>query len=125
LCSDKITGGTFRSDGKLLISGLANGIVNVYEPLKKINLRSYKAHKLQVNCVDISKNFVNFASGSNDMSIKIYNLSEKKPIFSMDNCHNDYITSIRYLDENTLISGSYDKLLKLWDTRTVKNTLHF
>ena len=67
LCSDKITGGTFRSDGKLLISGLANGVVNVYEPLKKINLRSYKAHKLQVNCIDISKNYVNFASGSNDM----------------------------------------------------------
>ena len=67
MCSDKITGGTFRSDGKVIMTGLLNGIVNVYEPLKKINLRSYKSHKLQVNCIDIASNFVNFASGSNDM----------------------------------------------------------
>jgi len=49
------------------MTGLSNGIVNVYEPLKKTNLRSYKSHKLQINCIDISSNFINFASGSNDM----------------------------------------------------------
>lgn len=64
---DQITAGNLRSDGKIIYSGLINGKVNVYEANKKILLRSFKEHKLQVNSIEVSNDLVNFVTTSNDM----------------------------------------------------------
>jgi WD40 repeat protein len=65
--NDQITCGNLRSDGKIIYSGLANGKVNVYEANKKIHLRGYKAHQLQVNSLDISASLTQFVTASNDL----------------------------------------------------------
>jgi WD40 repeat protein len=51
------------------------------------------AHDNWVNSVCISANFKNFISGSNDKSIKIWNI-EGNLIKSIDNAHDDYITTV-------------------------------
>jgi WD40 repeat protein len=65
--NDQITAGNLRNDGKIIYTGLVNGKVNVYEANKKTHLKGYKAHQLQVNCIDISPNVTSFATCSNDM----------------------------------------------------------
>jgi hypothetical protein len=63
----QITAGNLRNDGKIIFSGLINGKVNIYEANKKILLRSFKEHKLQINSIEISHDLVNFVTTSNDM----------------------------------------------------------
>jgi WD40 repeat protein len=65
--SDQISCGSLREDGKLIYSGLINGRVNVYDANKKTHIRGYKAHKLQVNSIDVSPSKINFTTCSNDM----------------------------------------------------------
>lgn len=117
LATEVINCGAIRKDGKLIYSGLTNGKINVHDANKKNLLRSYNSHKLQVNSIDIQENLVNFLTTSNDLSIKIFDLAGLKPVSSFDKAHGDYIKSAKYIDENIFISGGYDKVVKLWDTR--------
>lgn len=71
-CTDQISAGNLRSDGRLIYTGLINGKLNVYDANKKSLIRSYNSHKLQVNSIDISSSMVNFISSSNDMVSIIY-----------------------------------------------------
>jgi WD40 repeat protein len=66
---DQITAGNLRNDGKIIYSGLITGKVNIYEANRKVLLRSFKEHKLQINSIDISNDLVNFVTTSNDMVI--------------------------------------------------------
>jgi WD40 repeat protein len=126
--TESITCGNVRKDGKLIYSGLVNGKVNVYDANKKNLLRSYNSHKLQVNSIDIADNLVNFLTTSNDLSLKVFDLAGLYPVQTYDKAHGDYIKTAKYIDENTFLSGGYDKVVKLWDTRsksavqTFKNT---
>lgn len=120
LASDVISAGNLRKDGKIIYSGLVNGKINVYDAGKKNCLRSYNAHKLQVNSLDISNNLVNFVSSSNDLSVKLYDLATTEPVKSYEKAHGDYVKVAKYADEenNLIISTGYDKVIKLWDIRT-------
>lgn len=120
LSTDVITAGEVRRDGKIIISGLQNGKINVYDSFKKSCLRRYGDHKLQVNSVEISHSMINFVSTSNDMSFKIYDLSRTESILSFDKAHRDYVKCARYVDDSILVTGGYDKTVKLWDIRQNK-----
>ena len=116
---DVITAGNLRKDGKIIYAGLANGVVNMYDAGKKSCLRSYSGyHKLQINSIDIADNLVNFVSCSNDLSIKIFDSSRQEPVHSIEKAHSDYINVTKFLDDNILISGGNDKIIKIWDLRT-------
>jgi WD40 repeat protein len=67
MSTDQIICGNLRDDGKLIYSGLANGRVNVYEANKKIHIKGYKAHQLQVNHIDIAPGRTQFTTCSNDL----------------------------------------------------------
>jgi WD40 repeat protein len=58
-------------------------------------------------------------SSSNDLSLRIFNLSRNDPILTFEKAHSDYIKTAKYLDENTIISGGFDKYIKIWDIRSV------
>lgn len=119
LIDDKINCGNLRKDGKLIFSGLNNGKINVHESNKKLCIRNYNFHKLQVNSLEVSSNLTDLLSSSNDLSIKIFNLSRTEPVLSFDKAHTDYVKTAKYFDENTIISGGSDKYIKLWDIRGV------
>ena len=84
-------------------------------------IRNYNFHKLQVNSIEISSNFTDFLSSSNDLSLRIFNLSRTEPIMSFEKAHSDYVKIARYLDENTFVSGGFDKFIKIWDIRSVRS----
>lgn len=67
LCNMQISAGNIRKDGRVIAAGLVNGKVNVYEASKKLVLKSFFNHKLQVNSIEFSNNVVNFVTCSNDM----------------------------------------------------------
>jgi WD40 repeat protein len=83
------------------------------------NFASETIKIIQVNFVEFSPSLTQLATCSNDLSILIYNLSQNEPFSKLKNAHSDYIRCVRYLDENTVITGSLDKTIKLWDIRLV------
>ena len=40
---------------------------------------------------------------------------------SFEKAHSDYVKIARYLDENTFVSGGFDKFIKIWDIRSVRS----
>jgi len=42
---------------------------------------------------------------------------EHRSVLSLYNAHRDHIKKVIYLNENEVISGSYDKTVKIWDLR--------
>jgi WD40 repeat protein len=117
--TDVITAGNVRKDGKIIYAGLANGVVNIYDAGKKLCLRSYSGyHKLQINSIDIADNLTHFVTSSNDLSFKIFETSRLEPLYSFDKVHSDYINITKFVDENIIISGGNDKIIKLWDIRS-------
>jgi WD40 repeat protein len=74
-----------------------------------------KDHTFHVNSiVNLAKN--RFASGSSDMTVKIWNLANFKRIETMRG-HTDKIVSLLSIEkENLLLSGSHDKAIVVWDS---------
>ena len=118
---DTITCGTFRSDGKVILTGTESGRIIIHDIINKNVLRKYSSHTLDVSCIDVNQTNVQFVSVSKDFSLKQYEMSVKTPIREYAKAHSDYISVCRYINETTVLSGGYDKAVKLWDTKSSNN----
>jgi WD40 repeat protein len=67
MSTGQITAGNIRRDGRIILTGYVNGKINAYEASKKLVLKNFSNHKLQVNSIEFSDNIINFISSSNDM----------------------------------------------------------
>lgn len=114
---------TIREDGKLIASGNTMGEINVFEPYTKLELQKYKAFKLQVNSIDILNNKV--IGCSNDTTLNYFSLETKKPIVEFKNISKDYLLVNKFISENIIVTGGYDKKIKILDIRTGKAELDF
>jgi U3 small nucleolar RNA-associated protein 15 len=62
---------------------------------------------------------VKLVSGSNDLSIKLWDLQSNEAIQEFPHAHDDLVKEALFAnkEENLIISGGYDRLVKIWDTR--------
>ncbi|XP_055917422.1 ribosome biogenesis protein WDR12 homolog [Eupeodes corollae] len=92
----------------------------------------YKGHQRGVDCVDVSQDARRFATGSWDTVLKIWstecqdengdsfmkNASEncptKAPLMSLQG-HKECISAVQWIDSETLLSGSWDQTIKIWN----------
>ncbi|XBW36599.1 hypothetical protein QEN19_002171 [Hanseniaspora menglaensis] len=84
---------------------------------------------LAIYCVDLSKNGNLFAVGTIDGCIKVYDMTEKKLLSTLDS-HNGTVTCLKWsLCGNFLISGSDDKSIIVWHKQQLNNNnqkmIHF
>ena len=80
---------------------------------KLIKEGSWIAHKGKITCflIDYCKNIL--YSSSEDMSIGIWNLTDK--LLCNRYYHQNFVTSLSFIDSSRFISGSYDGTLKIWN----------
>ncbi|CAG9326245.1 unnamed protein product [Blepharisma stoltei] len=77
----------------------------------------------QVFCVDYDLEGKYFAVGSKDMSVRVYDESTKTIIAEMQPGwgdvigHGNRIFSVKWRDENTIISAGWDNNIIIWDVR--------
>ncbi|MEH1935981.1 MAG: serine/threonine-protein kinase [Nostoc sp.] len=79
-----------------------------------------KGHSSDVNSVAFSPDGKTLASGSDDKTIKLWNLASGQEIHTLEG-NSDWIWTVAFSpDSKTLASGSADKTIKLWNLETGK-----
>ncbi|AFY33556.1 serine/threonine-protein kinase [Calothrix sp. PCC 7507] len=79
-----------------------------------------KGHASDVNSVAFAPDGITLASGSDDRTIKLWNLATVKQIRTLTG-HSRWVWAIAFSpDGKTLASGSADKTIKLWNIATGK-----
>ncbi len=76
--------------------------------------------KNRVNALSFSENNRNFASCANDTCIRYYDIQDSSNGCAIEivAAHSDNIKKVQIISDNTLLSASADKQMKLWDLRS-------
>lgn len=111
-------GATFRKDGKLLIAGEENGTVRLFECSSRNPLRIFKGHSAAVHRVAFTADNTHVVSFSDDKTVKLWDIPSEKVVHTYD-AHEDYIRAgcASPISPNIFVSGGYDKMIKVFDTR--------
>eukprot|EP01098_Paradermamoeba_levis_P009859 TRINITY_DN4126_c0_g1_i1.p1 TRINITY_DN4126_c0_g1~~TRINITY_DN4126_c0_g1_i1.p1 ORF type:complete len:520 (+),score=119.22 TRINITY_DN4126_c0_g1_i1:109-1668(+) len=110
--------GSFRQDGRLLVAGGENSVVQLFDLNSRSILRTFRGHDGPVRVTRYAPNNVNILSASDDQTIKCWDTSTGQPILTLHG-HTDYVRAamINQSSPDIWVSGSYDHSVKLWDIR--------
>lgn len=115
-----------RSIGKtrnVLLAVTCDGEIFHWHASSGKTLHSLKIESSQGLSSDYNTEGTNFAIGCNDKSIKIFDESSRQMIEDLNGNenkllgHDNRITSIKWIDNNLILSGGWDHNLMVWDLR--------
>lgn len=72
-----------------------------------------KAHDKDINTIDVAPTNNHFASGSQDRTIKVWNIGTGEVVGVLRG-HKRGVWSVKFAPGNTLVSGSGDKTVRMW-----------
>lgn len=121
---DKAYSGCFRQDGKLLVAGGEDGVVQIFETSSRTVLRQLKEHKRAVHVARFSPDKVHVLSGSDDVTVRWWDLATGEQLSRMDG-HTDYVRAgaVNPTSMDIWATGGYDHICKLWDLRSAECTM--
>lgn len=117
-------GATFRYDGKLLCAGGEEANVKLFDVSSKGLLRLFKGHTAPVHRTFFLHDNPQIVSLSDDKTVKLWDIPTEKEISSYSE-HNDYIRAGAICSSipDIVLSGGYDSMIKMYDTRSNKLVL--
>lgn len=115
---DTAYSGSLRNDGKLLVAGGQNGIVQVFDAGSRSVLRQLKGHSRPVHVTRFASDKTHVLSGGDDVTLRWWDLSSGKQLLRLVG-HEDYVraAAASTSSSDTWASGGYDHTVKLWDVR--------
>ncbi|RSH78670.1 uncharacterized protein EHS24_002399 [Apiotrichum porosum] len=108
--------GEFRKDGKLMVAGSDDGLVQVFDVNSRAVLRTMKEHNQPVHVTHFSPHLPQVLSGSDDTTVKVWDLSTQECVATMAG-HTDYVRAAVFASPHTILSSGYDSTVRLWDVR--------
>lgn len=118
---DKAYSGSFRKDGKLLVAGGEEGIVQVFDANSRSVLRQLKGHARPVHVTRFGGDRAHVLSGGDDAVVRWWDVAQGSQVARLDG-HADYVRCAAYnpASPETWSTGGYDHMCKLWDVRSGK-----
>lgn len=112
-------GGCFRSDGRLLCAGGEESFVRLFDVETKSLLRIFRGHTSAVHRCFFTSDKTHIASFSDDKTVAIWDVPSETKLTTFTG-HEDYVRAgaVSYVSPTTLISGCYDKTVRMFDSRT-------
>jgi U4/U6 small nuclear ribonucleoprotein PRP4 len=100
------------------VSGDAHGIGLVWDLRSGRSILQLQGHVMQILTLKFSPNCYQIATGSDDNTIKLWDLRKKGCVYTIP-AHNQPISDIQWeqSDNKFLVSCSYDGTFKLWNNR--------
>lgn len=111
-------GATFRQDGRLLVAGDEECRVRVFDTSSKTVLRYFKGHSGPVHRSYFTSDMLHVASFSDDRTVRVWDIPTEKTLNTFTE-HKDYVRAgcVNPVSGSTIISGGYDCVVKMYDTR--------
>lgn len=106
----------FSPDGRTLIAACENSCLQIYDPINFSKICDMaEAHSRCVNCIHFL-DMQNFATGSDDKTIRIWDLRKLTAPLKVLTGHEGWVKNIGY-DKNRelLMSSSFDGTVRTWD----------
>jgi WD40 repeat protein len=109
--------------GLLIASASSDCTVRIWsnsdEENSLISSQVYKHNSLPVKSVDISCDSKLIVTGSDDKTVKIIKISDKKVLATLP-AHSNWVKCVRFSrDSRLIVSASDDKSVKLWDVNSL------
>lgn len=119
---DNAYSGCYRSDGKLIVAGSQDGIVQVFDAGSRTVLRQFKGHKRPCHVTRFSPDRLHVLSGGDDVTVRWWDMASGAQLLRLDG-HTDYVraASVSPVNSETWATAGYDHMLKLWDVRSKAN----
>jgi len=87
-------------------------------------MRTFEGHESSAEVVRWSNDGALVLSGGNDCTARLNSLADETTLLVMK-AHGDHVRALAFLDANTLATGSYDRMVRLWDVRSGQVTSTF
>lgn len=115
---DKAYGGAFREDGKLLVAGGQDGVVQVFDANSRNVLRQLRGHARAAHAARFAPDRTHVLSVGDDVTVRWWDVTAGKQVRRFSG-HTDYVRSAAACPSNhdAWLTGSYDHIAKLWDVR--------
>jgi Prp8 binding protein len=106
----------YSLDGSQVFSASADRTAAVWDLNTGMRVKKFSAHTSYVNsCSPNQKGPQLFATGSDDRSVKVWDVTTKEPVTSLEQGYP--VTAVAFQDRDQLFAGGIDNDIKLWDLR--------
>ena len=109
-----ITSMTFSSTGDLLVTGSEDRTVRVWDASTTICKGMLRGMSQSVTSMNFSPTNDFLLVTSNDATIRIFDMNKMTSRYTLTG-HSNRVTGGKFIDQNTIVTGSNDRTLKWWD----------
>uniref|UniRef100_A0A1I8BBV9 Small ribosomal subunit protein RACK1 n=1 Tax=Meloidogyne hapla TaxID=6305 RepID=A0A1I8BBV9_MELHA len=111
------------SDGQYALSGSWDKTLRLWDLNTGLTTRQFVSHTKDVLSVAFSADNRQIVSGSRDKKIKLWNTLAQCKHTIVDECHSDWVSTVRFSPSNTnpvIVSAGWDKIVKVWNLATCR-----
>eukprot|EP00736_Rhodelphis_marinus_P000859 Rmarinus@m.23185 len=108
----------YSPDGRHLLASCSDDVILYCDPCTGKPLHTFEGHEGSVNVSTFLPNCFQFLSGSEDMSIRLWDVRKKGTVLRYDG-HDEWVKSIDICpNEKHFLSYAYDNTVRKWDIDT-------